>query len=148
MAAKGQILKIFLRPGKKQPVQSVTAAYTELSSGLRGDHKKGGKRQVTIMTREAWESACHQIGETLDPGLRRANVLVEGVDLESAIGCDLVLGESRITLLGETEPCDRMDEVHPGLQNALKPNLRGGVFGRVVQAGRMSTGDAAYLIRT
>ena len=147
MTPNGRILRIFLRPDKKEPVQSVPSAHADLSSGLRGDHKKGGKRQITIMAREAWESACHQIGKTLDPGLRRANVLVEGVDLERAIGCDLVLGESRITLLGETEPCDRMDEAHPGLQNALQPNLRGGVFGRVVQAGRMSTDDPAYLIR-
>ena len=145
MSERGVVRNIYLRSEKRTPVTSVESAVADCGSGLRGDHKKGGKRQVTILSIESWKAACDELGVDVDPSLRRANVLVEGVDLREAIGRKLVLGEVHIDVLGETDPCDRMDEASPGLQEALKPELRGGVFGRVVQAGRINLGATAYL---
>lgn len=145
MSERGVVRKIYLRSEKRTPVTSVESAVADCGSGLRGDHKKGGKRQVTILSLESWRAACDELGVDVDPSLRRANVLTEGVDLREAIGRKLVLGEVHIEVLGETDPCDRMDEASPGLKEALKPELRGGVFGRVVQPGTIDLGAAAYL---
>jgi MOSC domain-containing protein YiiM len=35
-----------------------------------------------------------------------------------------------------------MDEAAPGLQNALSPNHRGGVYGKIVQGGVIRVGDS------
>lgn len=148
MSTAGEVLRIYLRPAKREPVLSVDSVDAEISSGLRGDHKKGsGKRQVTILSREGWRAACAEVGADIDPRERRANIFVEGVDLSEAIGRELSLGPVRIEILGETDPCDRMDEAYDGLQDALRPDLRGGVFGRVVEAGKISVGDPTYLIQ-
>ena len=50
------------------------------SEGIRGDARgrKSG-RQVTILFREGWESACRELGVTLPWVTRRANLLVEGI---------------------------------------------------------------------
>ncbi len=53
MSTAGEVLRIYLRPAKREPVLSVDSVDAEISSGLRGDQKKGsGKRQVAILSRE------------------------------------------------------------------------------------------------
>ena len=43
---------------------------------------------------------------------------------------------------GELTPCERMEDVAPGLQAALRPAWRGGVFAQVLSAGVLRVGDA------
>ncbi|MGH7650467.1 MAG: hypothetical protein ACREMS_01360 [Gemmatimonadaceae bacterium] len=47
---------------------------------------------------------------------------------------------SRILIGGELTPCERMDEALPGLRAAMRPEWRGGVFGRVMSAGIIRVG--------
>lgn len=141
----GTVLKIFLRPEKRIAVTEVKSAEALRGSGLIGDHKKGGKRQVTVLAMESWEAACQEVGVEIDPGMRRANILTRGVDLRESIGSHLRLGGLVLEILGETDPCERMDEVEPGLMNALTPDWRGGVFGRVLQPGVIRVHDKAVI---
>ena len=76
------------------------------------------------------------------PAARRANLLVSGLDLEGSRGRVLCVGASRIRVHGETRPCYRMDEAAAGLQAALEPEWRGGVYGEVVVSGDIEVGDA------
>ena len=46
-----------------------------------------------------------------------------------------------VDITGETRPCELMDEFQPGLKDALKPDMGGGVFGRVVESGAINAGD-------
>ena len=70
----GTVEAVFLRPSARTPVRSVDAANVLAGIGIEGDHAGGGKRQITILSREAWQQACREIGKELDPSIRRANV--------------------------------------------------------------------------
>lgn len=145
----GKIEALWLRPAARLPVQSVAQALAIAGQGLDGDHAGGGKRQITILSREAWDAACRTLGRALDPGTRRANVMVSGIDLATAIGATLQLGTVLIELLGETRPCELMDDGgRLGLQAALRPERRGGVFGRILQGGTLQVGDACTIVAT
>ena len=51
------------------------------------------------------------------------------------------VGEIEIRIYGETRPCRRMEESHPGLQAALDPEWRAGAFGEVLSDGEIRIGD-------
>jgi len=136
------VVALYVRPGKREPVSSLHRVIAAEGRGLDGDHKVGGKRQVTLLAREDWEAACREVGRPgLDPGLRRANVVLEGMSLADVIGRRLRLGDVVVEVLGETAPCERMEEVCPGLQQALGPGCRGGVFGRIEAGGEIAVGQ-------
>jgi MOSC domain-containing protein YiiM len=143
----GTIEAIWLRPAARSPVEAVTHATAIADQGLAGDHAFGGRRQITILSREAWDSACHTFGSALDPRFRRANVMIAGVDLAAAIGCELHLGLVRVAITGETRPCELMDDHgHLGLQAALRKGQRGGVYGRILNGGELRIGMTCRVI--
>ena len=112
------------------------------AEGLRGSAPARGKRQVTVLSIEAWRRAAAEAGEPdADPILRRANLLVAGVDLEETRGRTLAVGGCRILVHGETKPCVRMDAGARPLRTALAPRWRAGAFGEVVRGGAIRVGD-------
>jgi MOSC domain-containing protein YiiM len=136
-----RLLAIYLRPGARLPVRAVDEATAIAGQGLHGDHAGGGKRQVTLLAREAWERACAELGTTVDPSVRRANLFVEGIDLGACIGSSLQIGDVVIDVLGETRPCELLDGPgRVGLCNTLRAERRGGVYGSVRTGGRLQTG--------
>lgn len=86
------------------------------------------------------------LGADLPWHVRRANVCVEGLDLPALIGRRIRAGQLVLDVLDETRPCDLMDEMHPGLQAALRPEGRGGVYGRVLEGGLLQIGDSIEIL--
>jgi MOSC domain-containing protein YiiM len=118
------------------------------ASGVEDDFRgKPGKRQVTVLAREAWERACADLdaGIELPWTMRRANLLVEGIDLEQTAGQRIRIGDVTLEITCETDPCFVMDRQHPGLREALVPNWRGGASCRVIGDGVVALGDEATL---
>ena len=110
--------------------------------GLAGDVSKGGRRQVTLLSATDWRRLTAHLSPAPEPAVRRANLLVDGVDLHACRGRILRVGTARIRILGETRPCHQMDEACPGLQAALSPPWGGGAFGEVIGGGDIALGDA------
>ena len=112
--------------------------------GLKGAATQGGRRQVTLLSLDRWRERTAALPGPPDPAIQRANLLVEGVDLDHSRGRILCVGEARIRIFGETRPCRQMDEACPGLQAALDPAWAGGAFGEVVDGGAIEVGSAVH----
>jgi MOSC domain-containing protein YiiM len=120
----------------------VGAALAVPGKGLAGSVGRSSRRQITILERESWTRCVESLGGDADPKGRRANVLVSGISLANTRGRVLRIGNVRIVIGGETTPCERMDEVLPGLRSALKPNWNAGVFGQILDEGTIAVGDS------
>lgn len=110
--------------------------------GIEGNANQGGRRQVTVITRERWEAVCFALDADLPPETRRANLMISGIDLEKTRDRFLRIGPARLRINGETRPCWQMEEAHPGLQEALDPHWGGGAFAEVIDGGDVRVGDA------
>ena len=83
----GYLLKIWTKPGASQQMESHESIESITGKGLSGC--VGGKsktRQVTVLSLKAWNEAQKTIGQQLDPINRRANFLVDEIDLENTKG--------------------------------------------------------------
>jgi MOSC domain-containing protein YiiM len=109
--------------------------------GLAGNANQGGRRQVTLLEAERWADALSELGAEIDPSRRRANLLISGLRLERTRGRILRVGPCRLRIFTETTPCERMDEVYPGLRKALRPEWRGGACAEVLEGGEIAVGD-------
>jgi MOSC domain-containing protein YiiM len=113
----------------------------EAGKGLVGSANYGGRRQVTIIAAERWAELEAILGATIDPSLRRANLLVSGIDLVESRDRVLSVGPCRLLIGGETRPCERMEEAHQGLQDAMRSRWGGGAWALVEQGGMIHVGD-------
>lgn len=134
---------IFLRPGARVPVRRVASVEAIAGQGLVGDHASGGTRQVTLLDLGAWRRACAELGVDLDPAARRANLVLDGLELRGATGRRLRIGAVVLELGRETRPCELLDAAHVGLCQSLRVEWRGGVGARVLSGGTLAIGDPA-----
>ena len=142
-----RLLGIAHRTVPRAPMEQAESAEITCERGVANDLRgKPGKRQVTVLAREAWQRACAELGSELDWTLRRANLLVEGVDLQEASGAGLRIGDALLEICCETDPCALMDKFRSGLREALEPEWRGGVSCRVLEGGLVRIGDPVELI--
>lgn len=137
-----RLLGIARKAAKRGVVEVLDQADVSLERGVDGDWRgKPGKRQVTLMTRASWQAACAKVGEELPWTVRRANLLVDDLDLRESFGRQIRVGDVCLEVVEETKPCFRMDEQVAGLTEALRPDWRGGVCCRVLKAGKIGVGD-------
>lgn len=137
----GRLETIWIKRAKLGPMDKVTAAQLVAGKGLVGNANQGGKRQVTIIEQEIWQDLMQNLGASLDPSKRRANLLVSGISLVKTRNKILKVGNCRLRVLGETRPCERMDEAFLGLREAMKANWGGGAFAEVLDDGEIFLGD-------
>ena len=136
------LIAIARKPASRAPMAELESARVTTSAGVDGDIRgKPGDRQVTILCRDAWRTACAELDVELPWTYRRANLLVDGIPLFESTGTFLRIGNALFEITGETEPCGLMESQHTGLLAALQPDWRGGVCCRVLAGGTISVGD-------
>lgn len=140
---KGELKAIWLKRAKLGPMDPKTTAACRAGAGLVGNANQGGRRQVTIISEETWQKLMSELSADVNPSARRANLMLKGIDLRDTRDRVLRIGECRIRVLGETRPCERMDQAFPGLKNAMSVDWGGGAFGEVLNDGVIKVGDAA-----
>jgi len=140
----GELVAIARKGESRAPMEEIDSVQVTQEAGLEGDHcgRRPKNRQVTVISADVWAEVCAELGAEIAWTLRRANLLVRGVDLPRREGARLTIGALELQVGMETAPCDRMDEQHPGLTAALKPEWRGGVACRVLNDAEIRIGDA------
>jgi MOSC domain-containing protein YiiM len=132
------VVALHLNVGSRKPLVPVERVSALLDHGLEGDrHQRTaqGRRTVLLMEQEVLD----QFG--LAPGAVREQVTVRGLELMKLVfGSRLTIGGATLEIAGPCAPCERMNEIKPGLRGELEG--RRGRFARIVGAGSLAVGDA------
>jgi MOSC domain-containing protein YiiM len=132
---------MWLKRSHRGPMDPVSEFRVSPDAGIVGGVDRSRRRQITLIEREVWDRLMRELGANADPSARRANLLLHGIRLAHTRGRVLRIGDARLAIGGELTPCERMDEVLPGLQSAMRPDWGGGAFAQVLGEGVVRVGD-------
>lgn len=138
----GKLDAIWIKRAHRGTMDPRLTASVVAGKGLTGNADTSRTRQVTLMEREVWEALTAETGSDASPSRRRANLMVSGISLANSRGRLLRVGAVVLRITGETKPCERMDEVQPGLKNLMYANWGGGAFAEVITGGEIAIGDS------
>ncbi|WP_166264604.1 MOSC domain-containing protein [Marinobacter caseinilyticus] len=145
----GRLDWIGLRPGRGEPMTSVSKAAVVVGHGLEGDRFKGrpqSKRQVTLIQAEhlpAIGSLLHRAAP--EPGLIRRNLVVSGLNLLALKNRTFRIGDVVLEMTGLCHPCSKMETLFgPGGYNALRGH--GGINARVLEGGLLWVNDTVVAL--
>ncbi|PKR48495.1 MOSC domain-containing protein [Thalassospira marina] len=144
----GELCGIGRKAAPRAPVETLQQVSVSTELGVDGDHRgKVRRRKVTVLALEDWQAACNDIARPdLDWTVRRANLLVSGFALPHEVGARIGIGDLVLEVSGETDPCKRMEEAATGLEEALRPDWRGGVTCRVIEGADIALGAPVRLL--
>ena len=135
---QGTITNLHIARVKETPSHPVQEATALSGKGLEGDRscKEGNLRQVLVMDQETLD----EFG--LAPGQIKENITTVGLDLSQTKKGEVFLIGDEVTLeiVGECEPCGKMDAIRQGLQQEL--NHRRGMLAKVINGGSIKVGDS------
>ena len=140
-----EIISLQICVGHREPMNPVDSATFIEGFGIEGDRhavKSGARtiRQVLLMDEDTLEGFGLGIGQV------RENVTVRGIDLhEVEAGQRLALGDDVVVEITQfCAPCERMDEVRPGLREELFEQR--GMLATDISGGAVNVGDQVQVI--
>lgn len=133
------------------PLQTVSEIHAVAGKGIEGEPRYFGKisrktgkpsrRQLTLIEREQIAEHAASLGlQSIAPGMVRANIETEGVDLIELIGRKVKIGGAILLLYEGRAPCEKMDAICAGLRGLMENN-RQGVLAEIVQSGTIRGRD-------
>ncbi|MGL4614945.1 MAG: MOSC domain-containing protein [Shewanella sp.] len=145
-----KLLAIAYKTAKGGLMNEVLCANVTQLCGVENDiFGRPGKRQVTVLSLQQWQTAYQSINADLPWTSRRANLLIDGLIFDaSAVGKQLQIGDLLLEITGQTDPCKKMAASHLDLEAALTPEWRGGVTCKVIQGAMIHQGDVVNLLHT
>lgn len=143
----GRLVGLARRDKKRAEMEILDDAEISEQTGVANDFRgKPGKRQVTVISAEAWAAACEELGQEIPWTTRRANLLTEDIELPQRTGDVIEIAGVRLLVTMKVDPCSRMDEQFQGLRSALIPEWRGGVACTVLKGGPVCLGDSVSVL--
>jgi len=142
-----EIISLQICAGHREPMNPVDSATFIEGFGIEGDRhavKSGARtvRQVLLMDEDTLEGFGLGIGQV------RENVTVRGIDLhEVPAGQRLALGDDVVVEITQfCAPCERMEEVRPGLREELFEQR--GMLATVISGGAVNVGDQVQVVES
>ena len=142
-----EIISLQICVGHREPMNPVDSATFIEGFGIEGDRhavKSGARtvRQVLLMDEDTLEGFGLGIGQV------RENVTVRGIDLhEVPAGQRLALGDDVVVEITQfCAPCERMEEVRPGLREELFEQR--GMLATVISGGAVNVGDQVQAVES
>lgn len=135
---QGTISNLHIARVKGTPSDPVEAATAISAQGLEGDRScnERNTRQVLVMDKETLDHF------ELVPGQIKENITTVGLDLSQAQAGQVFFIGDEVTMevVGECEPCGKMDAIRMGLREEL--NHRRGMLAVVINGGAIKVGDS------
>ena len=131
-----EVLHLYQCLAHGQPMREFEEVFALENKGFKDclHGRAGSSRQVLLLDLETLE----EFG--IEPGRARENITTRGIALGTlSLGQRLRAGEVLLQVTQPCTPCDQMDEIRQGLQEALRG--RRGVLCRVIEPGRIRRGD-------
>jgi len=127
------------QPPGNHPMVEVTEIECVAGRGIRGDRffdfKPDYKGQATFFSWDVFASMCAELklsGQS--PGAARRNIVVEGMDLNTLIGCEFEVQGVKFLGTAQCAPCHWMDRAFaPGAEHFLQN--RGGLRAQILTDG-------------
>lgn len=145
-----KLIGIATHTESKGPIATHEHIHVSKEKGLENDFQgaQNRKTQVTLLSLKRWQEVCNGLGIDLDWTQRRANLLIDDIDFDaSMIGQQVQIGQVLLEITRETDPCNRMDQLHPSLKAALTPDWKGGARCKVLREGEIRLGDKVNLLK-
>ena len=135
---QGTITNLYIARIKGTASDPVQEATVLSGLGLEGDRSafEGSVRQVLFMDKETLD----EFG--LDPGQVKENITTAGLDLSQTKKGEVFFIGDEVTMeiVGECEPCGKMDALQPGLMEKI--DHRRGMLAMVINGGHIKVGDS------
>jgi MOSC domain-containing protein YiiM len=127
--------------GRRLPMRSVDQIEVETAAGIVGDRYHGSKhRQVSVQSLDDIALAAEIFGSPIPADLTRRNITISGGSVPRDPGAIIRIGDVLLEVVRVAAPCKLLDDtLGAGAQHALRH--RGGSICRVLEGGRVSTGD-------
>lgn len=149
MKTSARLLGIYVAARASQLPHAVERVRALAGRGLEGDRytaeagtfsSNPGKRNVTLIEREALEIYERESGKKLSAAEARRNLLTQGVRLNDLVGREFRVGPVRMRGLRLSEPCTHLARLtHPETLNGLVH--RGGLVAAILNDGDLQVGD-------
>ena len=136
------VVGIHVAKGRRLPVRDVAEVEAEAGRGLVGDRYHGARhRHVSMQSAAALAEAGERLGRPVAWNSTRRNVTVDGLEVPTAPGTRLRVGQALLEVVRVAAPCKLLDDsIGPGAQQALR--RRGGSVLRILESGTIRVGDA------
>jgi MOSC domain-containing protein YiiM len=136
-----EVTNLFLCQVHRFPMMEVEEGEALRDKGLNGciHGRPGSKRQVLLMDSETLERL------RISAGAVKENITTRGLDFRCLeVGKQLRIGSSLLEITLPCDPCSRMDEIRPELQEELRGQR--GWLCRVVEGGTIRRGDGIEVL--
>jgi MOSC domain-containing protein YiiM len=146
----GKIEAIYTAPSEALPVVRRDRTYARPGIGLDGDRYANGtgywsgdskvSRDLTLIEGEVIDNVCEQIGEPLEAGTFRRNLISRGVNLNKLVGKRFAIGRVVVEGTSLCEPCAYLERVlgRPILGKLVH---QGGLRANILTMGEIRTDD-------
>ena len=148
----GKVISLHIHPTEPgAPLLSVDFFKIVENKGIQGNGRmfnriskrtgKPTKRQVSLIEREQLAKHAQAMGHPgFASGSVRSNIETIGIHLRDHIGKQIQIGDSILFLYELRTPCQKMDDLAPGLRKSME-NGHQGVMAQVVKSGEIHLGD-------